>query len=96
MPQLGAPKEPARLTSGVLWVDIWRGRGGAEAVKLPPSVEFHVPSAQVIELVGARYKHVRIHEENGSTNIPLLGSNKRQVVIRLIQGLQGTRTETRL
>jgi hypothetical protein len=36
-------------------------------------VEFCV-SAQVIEqiivFVGARYKHVEIHEENGSTNIP--------------------------
>jgi hypothetical protein len=38
------------------------------------TVEFRVPSAQVIEriimFIGARYKHVRIHKENGSTNIP--------------------------
>jgi hypothetical protein len=39
------------------------------------SVGFRVPSVQVIEpnivFVGARYKHIR--EENGSTNILLLG-----------------------
>jgi hypothetical protein len=37
-------------------------------------VEFRVPLAQVIEriivFIGARYKHARIHEENGSTYIP--------------------------
>jgi hypothetical protein len=38
------------------------------------SVEFRVPPAQVIEriivFIGARYKHVTIHEENGCTNMP--------------------------
>jgi hypothetical protein len=41
------------------------------------SVEFRVLLAQAIEqsivFVGAGYKHVRIHEANGSTNILLLG-----------------------
>jgi hypothetical protein len=41
------------------------------------AVEFRVPSAQVLEqiivFIRARYKHVRIYEENGPTNKPLLG-----------------------
>jgi hypothetical protein len=40
------------------------------------SVEFRVPSARAIEqnvvFVGARHKHLRIHEENGSNNVLLL------------------------
>jgi hypothetical protein len=38
------------------------------------TVEFRVPSAQAIEqiivFIRTRYKHIRIHEEHGSTNIP--------------------------
>jgi hypothetical protein len=37
-------------------------------------VEFRVPSVQIIEriieFIGARYKQVKIHEENSSTYIP--------------------------
>jgi hypothetical protein len=53
-----------------------------------PIVEF--PSAQVIEqiivFVGARYKHVRMHEENSSTYIPPESINPARTSDTCLQG----------